>query len=229
MLGRDVLVEPGADWREVWLLEVAFEQAPHSRLELSVVRLVVALPQAGENAENACVPLCRERPIGPFESFAMTGRTNVAADHRAFDRRRNIPARILQHRSEIVGRMPGECVLEVEQAEMSDAVAALDQHDVFGVIVAEDRDRAEAVAGDRLKRLAPRLPVGFHINFDPDRRAVPVGEQFQFLEPLIETVRSEAGHWRVFVQMYEHVRRKLVQLSLAARVRIERLAMGSLR
>ena len=49
--------------------------------------------------------------------------------------------------------MAGERVLEIEQAEVGDAIAAVDQHDVLGVIVAQHRDRAEAVVGNRLQHL----------------------------------------------------------------------------
>ncbi len=41
--------------------------------------------------------------------------------------------------------MAGERVLEIEQPEMADALPAFDQHDVLGVIVAQDRDRPEPI------------------------------------------------------------------------------------
>ena len=49
------------------LREIAFEQAPHSRLKLPVVRLAVPLPEPGEDAEYPCVPLRRKRPVGALE------------------------------------------------------------------------------------------------------------------------------------------------------------------
>ena len=52
--------------------------------------------------------------------------------------------------------MAGERVLEIEQAEMADAVAARDQHDVLGMIVAQHGDRPETVGGDRRQHLRAR-------------------------------------------------------------------------
>ena len=124
MLGRDIGVEPVAHRLQMRLREVALEQAPHARLEAAVVRLVVALPQPREDAEDARVALRRERPIGALERLAMAGRGDVAVDHRPLDLRRHVAARVFEHRGEVVGRMAGQRVLEVEQAEMRDALAA---------------------------------------------------------------------------------------------------------
>ena len=60
--------------------------------------------------------------------------------------------------------MAGKRVLEIEQAEMVDALAALDQHDIFGMIVAQHGDRPEPVAGDRLQHLAPRRAIGVRVD-----------------------------------------------------------------
>ena len=120
--------------------------------------------------------------------------------------------------------MTGQRVLEIEQAEMRDPFPALDQHDVLGMIVAQDRHRAEAVVRDRLEHLGPGGAIALAVDLEPDRRAIPVGEQRQLLEPLIEAVRLEARHRRMAVKMDEHIGRELVQLALAIRVSVERLA-----
>ena len=87
------------------------------------MRLVVALPQPGEDAENARVALRGERPISALELGTMAGRRDVAVDHRPLDRRRHVAPRILEHRGEIIGGVAGARVLEVEQAEALDADA----------------------------------------------------------------------------------------------------------
>ena len=66
MLDRTTL-----DRREMRIGEVALEQTPHARLELPIMRLVVALPQAGEDAEDARVALSGECPIGPLEDLSL--------------------------------------------------------------------------------------------------------------------------------------------------------------
>ncbi len=206
--------------------EVALEQAPHARLEAAVARLVVALPQPREDAEDAGIALRGERPISALEHLAVAGRRNVAVDHCPLDRRRHVAPRVLEHRSEIIGRMPGKRVLEVEQAEMGDAVPALDEHDVLGMIVAQDRHRAKSVTRDRLQHFAPGRLIGVGVHLSPHRRAIPFREQLQFLEPLVEPMRPQSRHRRVAVQVHEHVGRELVKLALALRIAVERLAQA---
>ena len=225
MLGRDVRVEPVADRRQMRLGEVALEQAPHARLEAAVVRLAVALPQPGEDAEDARVALRRERPIGALERLAVPGRRDIAVDHRALDRRRDVAPRILQHRGEIVGRVAGERVLEIEQAEMRDALAALDQHDVLGMIVAQHGHRARA----RRRRPAP-APRARPRDSRRHRPRAPTAGQYQSVNSFSSSSHwsrpcgLKPGHRRVLVEVDEHVGRELVQLALARRVVVERLA-----
>ena len=120
--------------------------------------------------------------------------------------------------------MAGKRVLEIEQPEMRDAVAAFDQHDVLGVIIAQHRDRPKPVAGNRLEHLRATPPDSFRIDLGADGRAIPFGEQLELLEPLLEPVRLEPGHRRMAVEVDQHVGRELVQLALALRVVVERLA-----
>ena len=51
------------------LSKVALDQAPHARLEAAISRLVVALPQPREDAENPRVSLRCKCPIGALEGF----------------------------------------------------------------------------------------------------------------------------------------------------------------
>ena len=120
--------------------------------------------------------------------------------------------------------MAGQRVLEVEQAEMGDAVAALDQHDVLGMIIAQDGDRAKAVLGKRLQYVGPGAAIRIDVNVETDGLAVPVREQHQLLEPLLEAVLGQAGHRRMLMQMDEHVGRQLVELPLPVGRQVERLA-----
>ncbi len=84
--------------------------------------LAVALPQPGEDAEDAGVALRRQRPISAsrIRRPAPVAST-IAVEHRPLDRRGDVAARILEHRDEIVGGVAGDRVLEIEQAEMADA------------------------------------------------------------------------------------------------------------
>ncbi len=104
---RDVGVEPGADRGQRWLRQIPLKQAPHAGLELAVAGLVVPLPEAGEDAENAGVALRGERPVGAFEFRALRRRLHIAVDHRPLDRRGDVAPRILEHRGQIVGRVAG--------------------------------------------------------------------------------------------------------------------------
>src|SRR5439155_24651491 len=122
---------------------------------LTIVRLVIALPQPRENAEDAGVALGGECPISALERLAVAGCRDIAVDHRPLDLGRYIAPGILEHRGEIIGRMPGYSVLEIEQAEMADALAIANQHDVLGMIIAQDGHRPEPVAGDGCEYGAP--------------------------------------------------------------------------
>ena len=136
---------------------------------------------------------------------------------------RNVPPGVLKHRREVVSRVTRERILEVEEAEMRDSVASFDQHDVLGMIITKDGHRPKSVALNRLEHLAPRAAIAFLIDLGADRRAIPVGEQFHFLEPLLEAVLGQVRHRRVLVQVDEHFRRDAIQFALARRVVVEPL------
>src|SRR5690349_20159350 len=97
--------------------EIALQKAPHARLEGLVAIRPVALPQAAENAQDARVSLGRQGPIGALEPLVRAGPFDIAVDHGSLDVGRNITPGILQHRDQIIGRMPRQRILEVEQSE----------------------------------------------------------------------------------------------------------------
>src|SRR5262245_56363726 len=94
------------------------------------------------------------------------------------------------------------------------------------MVVAQNRDRAETIVRDRLERLAPRRFEGGTVDVESNRRAIPVGEQPHFLDPLIEPVRPQARHRAMPVEMNEHVGGELVELTLAVGILIEELAQA---
>ena len=122
MFLRDILIEPAAHRFQARARQIAFEQAPHTRLEGAVMRLVVPLPQPREDAQDPRVPLRCERPIGAMERFAIAGRGNVAGDHPRFDFRRDVAPRVFEHGRKVICRVTRNSVLEVEQAEVADAL-----------------------------------------------------------------------------------------------------------
>ncbi len=103
-------------------------------------------------------------------------------------------------------------------------LAAGDQHDILGMIVAQHGDRRRAVAGDRREHGPPGGAIGVGVDLEAERGAIPVGEQLQLVEPLVEPVRPQARHRRLRVEMDEQIDRELVELGLALRRRVERLA-----
>ena len=97
IVGADIGIEPLANRLQAGLREIAFEQTPHSRLEMRVVGLVVTLPEASENTEDARVALRRQRPLSALEIMPVAGRRNVAVEHRSLDFLRNIASGVLEY------------------------------------------------------------------------------------------------------------------------------------
>ena len=220
----DIRIEPIEHRLETRLSEVAFEQTPHAWLELRVMRLAIALPQPREDAEDACIPLGGQRPIGALERFPVAGRSNVAIEHRPLDLRRHVAPRVLQYRSKVVGRVACKSVLEVEQAEMADALATLHEHHIFRVIVAEHGHRSQPIIRNRPQNLRPGGLVRIGIHRQSNRRAIPIGEKLKLFEPLAEPMGRQARHWLVLVKMDENVGRQFVELALPRRIAVEKLA-----
>ena len=96
------------------MLEVAFQQSPHARLELLVAVLAVTLPQPAEYPQNARVALRCEYPIGALEAVVGVGAIAIPIDHFALELRRNVAAGVLQYRHQVIGGMTGQRVLEIE-------------------------------------------------------------------------------------------------------------------
>ena len=103
---------------------------------------------------------------------------------------------------------------------MPDALPAFDQHDIFGVIVAQHRDRTEAVGGNRRQHFPPGRP-----DIRRCRRPAPTAGQYQSVNSF-----SSASHWsspcdgrpghrRMPVQVDQDVGRKLIQFPLTPGVR----------
>ena len=204
--------------------EVAFEQTPHARLELAVSGLAVALPQAHENAQDARVALRRERPIGGAERRALSRRSDIAIEHCRLDRRAHVAARILEHRGEVIGGMADQRVLKIEQTEMFNAAASIDEHDIFGMKVAQHGDTRQAVLLDGRQRRSPRRAKSVAIDSKVQRGAVPVGEQHHLVEPLFDAVDGQPRHRGARVQMDEQVGDPGVEFGLRRRARVERFA-----
>src|SRR5689334_5685082 len=95
------------------LRQVAFQQAPHPRLETPISRLVVPLPQPSEYTEDPRVPLSGKRPVRAFERLVVARRSHITIDHRPFDVRRNVATGVLENRRQVISRMAGQSVLEV--------------------------------------------------------------------------------------------------------------------
>ena len=74
------------------------------------------------------------------------------------------------------------------------------QHHVLGVIIAKHGDRPKTVGRNRLEHLRPGIPIALALHRKPDCRAIPIREELQFLQPLIETVGRQTRHGIVLVQ-----------------------------
>ncbi len=96
----------------------------------------------------------------------------------------HVAPRVLQQRDQIVGRRADHRVLEIEQAAGLDAVAALEQHEIVDVIVAQHQGRRQrqgvrqhrapggkiALARTRLPSARPSPPAGTNRRAAPPRR-----------------------------------------------------------
>ena len=90
------------------------------------------------------------------------------------DRRRHVAPCILKHRGEVVGRVSGQRVLKVEQSEMRDSIAPLDQHDVLGMVIAKHGHRARDRRRYRFQAPRATPPVCHYVNVRSHRRTIPV-------------------------------------------------------
>src|SRR3954468_6796133 len=118
--------------------------------------------------------------------------------------------------------MPGECILEVQQAEMGDTIPALDQHDVLRVVIAKDGYRGQPVVCDGSEHVVPGPLIRFDVHDRAYRWTIPVREQLDLIEPLSNAMLRKSTHRRVFVKVHENVGRELVKLTLSGGVGVER-------
>src|SRR4029453_11827658 len=130
---------------------------------------------------------------------------------RPLDARRNVAPRILENRGKIVGRMARKRVLEIEEPEMSHALAFSDEHDIFSVIVAQDGDRAQSILGDGLENLLPRGLISVDVRVHSYRRAIPVRKELELLQPLAESMDLQARHGRMPVEVDKNVRGQFIR------------------
>src|SRR5262249_8373677 len=102
------------------MAERTLEIVPYAGHVTQILRLAVAQVQPGEDAENLAGALGGERDVeldelaGVEIGLGAGAPTQVAAEQRQLDLRRDVDPRILQQRGEIVGRRSHHRVLEVE-------------------------------------------------------------------------------------------------------------------
>src|SRR4051812_50011603 len=102
--------------------------------------------------------------------------------------------------------MPGECVLEVQQAEMGDTIPALDQHDVLRVVIAKDGYRGQPVVCDGSEHVVPGPLIRFDVHDRAYRRTIPVREQLDLIEPLSNAMLRKSTHRRAVAKGAEQGR-----------------------
>ena len=134
--------------------EVADEVGFDPRQVLEVLRLAVALVEAGEDAEDLGGALRGHDRVGPREGRDVEGGiggpplARIEADQLQLELRRHGHARILQQRGDVVGRAAQHRVLEVDQADPLQPLA-LGQPDQVGRMVV-----AQGPGGGRGQNLA---------------------------------------------------------------------------
>ncbi len=201
------------------MLQVALQIAPDARAQPRITRLAVALPQPREDADDLGVPLRAEHVIGHVESVARACDPLVAVEHRGLELGRHVAPRVLQQRDEVIGWMPRQRVLEIEQAQ---TLAALDQHDVLGMVIAQHRD-GRVTREQRREYRIPRIDIALHVDFETHRGGVPFGQQSR-LALIFGKVISADVRRLVLAQPDQQIDCFLVEPQLALRCGVHRLA-----
>ena len=119
--------------------------------------------------------------------------------------------------------MAHQRVLKVEQAEAVNTFAVAQQHDVFGVIISQLRD-ALPLRIDRGQDLAPGRKERLTIHIQTDGGAIPIGEEADFLQPLVQPMRLQPRWRRMAVQFDEDIDDARINGRLQTDVRIHGLA-----
>src|SRR5579863_6656576 len=106
----------------------ALQVAPEAGHVTQVLRLAIAAVEPGEYAEDFCRPLCRQSRIDACEAgsvetpVAAEPATHIATKQGHFHPLRDIDARVLKQRGDVIGGWPDQGVLKIEQADPRDVV-----------------------------------------------------------------------------------------------------------
>src|SRR3546814_396732 len=120
---RQLAVEPGLHRRQGRVLQVALQQAPDARDVRQVAMLAVAPREPREDADDLGAALRAERGIGSGEGPAVDQRPHgvlVARQHLRHHRRRDVAARVLQQRDQIIADRTDDGVLERSEEHTSE-------------------------------------------------------------------------------------------------------------
>src|SRR5579863_6810953 len=126
-----------------------------------ILRLVVALIETRENAEDFRRPLRAEHRVGAREGGHIETRVRDAAQLRImtkefqFDLRRYADARVLQQRHDVIGRVAEYAVLKIDNTDPRAAGAFGEPDDVGRMKIAQ---RPSSRAGDDVAQdMAPKV------------------------------------------------------------------------
>ena len=164
------------------------------RMELLVIVLSLVAAQFFKNGQHARVPQRREDGQGSFKSVAVERRElrQIAGDHFFPQILRHVAPRVFEQRHEVVGDRALVGVLKIQQPGPPDAVAVGQQHQVGGVIIAQQQRRRHRVR-DR-QHFAPGFPEFGAAGFGNARRA-PVQKQFDVLQHFFRRIGAQIfGH-----------------------------------
>ena len=192
--------------------QIAFEQGPDPRDIVEIARLAVALPQPHENADDLGVALRPEPGVVAEKFGSFAGLADIVIEHLRFELGGHVAPRVLQQRDQVVGLVSGQRVLEIEQALL---LKTAQQHDVFGVIIAQHAN-PDTLPGEQLaQRLLPRPDITLGIDLEALRGAVPFGEQPGFALVLSQRV-IEKGARGQLVQFDQCIDRGGIDRALVA-------------
>src|SRR3989338_5173751 len=128
---RQMRVEPGTERRQCGMREVAREVIHGARHVRHVLRLGVALEEAGPETDEAQRPLRAEHSVGRAELFLVEtgklfpGAPDIKRKHRLFAFHRHIAARILKEGDDVVGTIADQRILVVDEPDARGAFPVL--------------------------------------------------------------------------------------------------------
>src|SRR5580658_329939 len=111
-------IKPGGDRRQRRVAQILLDEAPDPRNVRKVLRLAVAPPQPGEDADDLAVALSgKDRCRAPEGGAVERGKgSEVALGHRGAERGGDVAPGILDQRYQVVARRAAYRVLEIEEA-----------------------------------------------------------------------------------------------------------------